>query len=132
MWHNYCIAVIKSQISGVTAFGNTSSLLVSLDRVSEQLLPQPPIHSAGNLKPNGYLASSTGFVDTNDERLLLLSQVRQLKHEFDLDKRVTDMVAYDQPVDFLPTTLSSKSPLPPAAESNGTKGVVKWSKSERR
>ncbi|VDK20305.1 unnamed protein product [Taenia asiatica] len=130
----YCQAdvVIKSQISGVMAFGNTSSLLVSVDRVSEQLLPQPPIHSPGNLKPNGYLASSTGFVDTNDERLLLLSQVGQMKHEFDLDKRVTDMMAYDQPADFLSTTPAAKLPLPPAAESNNTKGIAKYSKSERR
>ncbi|VDM32336.1 unnamed protein product [Hydatigera taeniaeformis] len=130
----YCQAdvVIKSQISGVTAFGNTSSLLVSLDRISEQLLPQPPIHSPGSSKPNGFLASSTGFVDTNDERLLLLSQVRRLKHEFDLEKGVTDMLAYDQPADFPSTTPASKSQMSPVAESKDTNGIAQYSKSERR
>ncbi|KAH9282654.1 Secreted frizzled-related protein 2 [Echinococcus granulosus] len=130
----YCQAdvVIKSQISGVTAFGNTSSLLVKLDRVSEQLLPQPPIHSPGNLKPNGFLAPSTGFVDTNDERILLLSQTRRLKHEYNMDNQVTDMMAYDQPADFLFTTPASKSLLLPATESDDTKGVTEHSKSERR
>ncbi|VDD79218.1 unnamed protein product [Mesocestoides corti] len=76
------IPIVKSQISGVAAFGNTSSLLVTFDKVSERLLPQPPLPSTGNTKPRRFFAQgalSHGFMDTNDERLQLLHQARRVK-----------------------------------------------------
>ncbi|VUZ49513.1 unnamed protein product [Hymenolepis diminuta] len=100
----YCKAdvVVKSQISGVTAYGNTSSLLVSLDRISEQLLPQPPVPTPRNqIKPNGLFIPSPGFVDTNDERFLMMSQAKRLDGEFDLKKRASGEIIpqADQPMD---------------------------------
>ncbi|KAM7537868.1 hypothetical protein Aperf_G00000068828 [Anoplocephala perfoliata] len=122
----YCRAdvVVKSQIFGVTAFGNTSSLLVNLDRVSEQLLPQPPIPTPGtHLKPNGLFASSTGFVDTNDERFLLMNQARRREFGFDPEKQAINEIIpqADQPVD---SSIAARSQKPGAA--------LELSKAEKR
>ncbi|VDO04341.1 unnamed protein product [Rodentolepis nana] len=100
----YCKAdvVVKSQISGVTTYGNASSLLVSLDRISEQLLPQPPFPTPGNqIKLNNDFIPSPGFVDTNDDRLLLMSQARRLDRDFDLKKLpLSEIIPQaDQPTD---------------------------------
>nr|CDS31455.1 secreted frizzled protein 5 [Hymenolepis microstoma] len=100
----YCKAdvVVKSQISGVTAYGNASSLLVSLDRISEQLLPQPLVPTPGNPnKLNSYFISSPGFVDTNDDRLLMMSQSGRLDRDFDLNKLpLSEIIPQaDQPTD---------------------------------
>lgn len=104
------VLVVKSQISGVTAYGNTSSLLVSLDRISEQLLPQPPVPTPRNqIKPNGLFIPSPGFVDTNDERFLMMSQAKRLDGDFDLRKRASGEIIpqADQPMDSA-TALKSK------------------------
>lgn len=94
----------------MTALGNTSSLLVNLDRVSEQLLPQPPIPTPEtHLKPNGLFASSTGFVDANDERFVLLNQDRRRELGFNSEKQASSefVPQADQPVDSASASSSS-------------------------
>ncbi|VDL88478.1 unnamed protein product [Schistocephalus solidus] len=68
----YCQAdvAVKARVISVTAFGNTSSLVVNLDRNMERLLPPPDVKP---IKKANYTVDempSPGFLDTNDERYL--------------------------------------------------------------
>ena len=72
---------------------------------------------------------STGFVDTSDERFLMISQARRLNHEFNLDKQTNDIVVHeqaDQPVNFPFSTPTTNLLMLPSNDPN------EYLKSERR
>ncbi|BHF65213.1 Wnt-activated receptor activity [Sparganum proliferum] len=66
----YCQAdvAVKAKVISVTAFGNTSSLVVTLDRNMERLLPPPDIRPFKKADHIVEEMRSPGFLDTNDER----------------------------------------------------------------
>ncbi len=88
----------------MAAYGNTSSLLVTLDRITERLLPHPPVPRPPGNRQNQFNAGnpspSHGFMDTNDERFLMFKQ--RLKRNF--NSTLDGPQQADQPVPHVTTT----------------------------
>ncbi|VDK80945.1 unnamed protein product [Dibothriocephalus latus] len=74
----YCQAdvAVKARVISATPFGNTSSLVVTLDRNMERLLLPPDMRPSKKADNTAEEMPSPGFLDTNDERYLSPNGVR--------------------------------------------------------